>query len=68
MYIEDNKNRIYALYRILKYKGLSIPEPNYFKSVKDIFTEITLAYILNNRYLDFLYLVPSINCLAGLSS
>jgi hypothetical protein len=65
---KDDKDRIYSLYGILKHKGHSIPEPDYSKSVEDIFADATLACIQNDGCLDFLYLVPSLDRLPGLGS
>ncbi|KAL1611985.1 hypothetical protein SLS60_000208 [Paraconiothyrium brasiliense] len=50
----DPKNRIYALYGILRRQGLRLPTPDYNKSVRQILTEAAHAAIIQGNSLELL--------------
>ncbi|KAH7310683.1 heterokaryon incompatibility protein-domain-containing protein [Stachybotrys elegans] len=55
----DPKDKVYALYGLLRYFKIPVPEANYDKPVEEIYTEVTAASIQHDKDLYLLNFVPS---------
>jgi hypothetical protein len=56
----DPKDRVYSLYAILQKQGIVIPEPDYNKSLGQIYWETTATIIKHEESLDVLLLISGI--------
>jgi hypothetical protein len=55
----EPKDKVFALFGVIKELGLDMPLPDYQKSQEQIYTEAAIACIDNNKCLDILFEVPS---------
>jgi hypothetical protein len=64
----EPKDKIFALFGVLKELGLHLPMPDYQNSLEQIYTEAAIACINHGKSLDILFEAPSDNRRAGLPS
>lgn len=64
----EPKDKVFALFGVLKELGIQFPPPDYKKSLEHIYTEAAVASITHDRNLHVLFEVPSDNRRLGLPS
>ncbi|KAF4463847.1 hypothetical protein FALBO_9335 [Fusarium albosuccineum] len=55
----DPKDKVYALYGLMKHMKIELPDPDYNKSLCDIYTEITTTALKHDHNMLALFFAPS---------
>ena len=62
----DPRDKVFGLYAILSCLGLSLPDPDYSKTMPTVYEELTIGYVQQVRQLDILEIACTFGRLPGI--